>query len=108
MAVLYRTNALSRAFEGALMRAKIPYEIVGDVGFYARAEIKIALAYLRLSAFPDDRSRTRPYAASSTSRGAASARRRSRSSRRRRRSATSRFSPLSKRPLFLRKPEMRD
>ena len=55
MAVLYRTNALSRAFEGALMRAKIPYEIVGDVGFYARAEIKIALAYLRLSAFPDDR-----------------------------------------------------
>ncbi len=55
MAVLYRTNALSRAFEGALMRAKIPYEIAGDVGFYARAEIKIALAYLRLSAFPDDR-----------------------------------------------------
>ena len=48
MAVLYRTNALSRAFEGALMRAKIPYEIAGDVGFYARAEIKIALAYLRL------------------------------------------------------------
>jgi DNA helicase-2/ATP-dependent DNA helicase PcrA len=55
MAVLYRTNALSRAFEEALMRAKIPYEIVGDVGFYARVEIKIALAYLRLSAFPDDR-----------------------------------------------------
>ncbi len=55
MAVLYRTNALSRAFEEALMRAKIPYEIVGDVGFYARAEIKIALAYFRLPAFPDDR-----------------------------------------------------
>ncbi len=55
MAVLYRTNALSRAFEEALMRAKIPYVIVGDVGFYTRAEIKIALAYLRLSAFPDVR-----------------------------------------------------
>ena len=55
MAVLYRTNALSRAFEEALMRAKIPYELVGDVGFYARQEIKIALAYLRLATHPDDR-----------------------------------------------------
>jgi DNA helicase-2/ATP-dependent DNA helicase PcrA len=55
MAVLYRTNVLSRAFEEALMRAKIPYEIVGDVGFYARQEIKIALAYLRLATHPDDR-----------------------------------------------------
>ena len=37
------------------MRAKIPYRLVGDVGFYARAEIKDALALLRLAAIPDDR-----------------------------------------------------
>jgi DNA helicase II / ATP-dependent DNA helicase PcrA len=37
------------------MRAKIPYRLVGDVGFYARAEIKDALALLRLAAMPDDR-----------------------------------------------------
>jgi DNA helicase II / ATP-dependent DNA helicase PcrA len=55
MAVLYRNNFLSRAFEEALMRAKIPYRLVGDVGFYARAEIKDALALLRLAAMPDDR-----------------------------------------------------
>ena len=108
MAVLYRTNALSRAFEGALMRAKIPYEIVGDVGFYARAEIKIALAYLRLSAFPDDRQSDEALRRVINEPRRGSARRRSRSSRRRRRSATSRSSPLSKRPLFFRKPEMRD
>ena len=35
MAVLYRNNFLSRGFEEALMRAKIPYRLVGDVGFYA-------------------------------------------------------------------------
>ena len=39
----------------ALMRAHIPYVIVGDVGFYQRAEIKDALAFLRLAATPDDR-----------------------------------------------------
>jgi DNA helicase II / ATP-dependent DNA helicase PcrA len=61
MAVLYRNNFLSRAFEEALMRAKIPYRLVGDVGFYARAEVKSALALLRLAALlhlaamPDDR-----------------------------------------------------
>jgi DNA helicase II / ATP-dependent DNA helicase PcrA len=55
MAVLYRNNFLSRAFEEALMRAKIPYRLVGDVGFYARAEIKDALALLRLAAMLDDR-----------------------------------------------------
>ena len=37
------------------MRARIPYVIVGDVGFYQRAEIKDALAFLRLAATPDDR-----------------------------------------------------
>jgi DNA helicase-2/ATP-dependent DNA helicase PcrA len=55
MAILYRSNYLSRAFEEALMRARIPYVLVGDVGFYQRAEIKDALALLRLSARPDDR-----------------------------------------------------
>ena len=54
MAILYRGNALSRGFEEALMRARIPYVLVGDVGFYQRAEIKDALALLRLSATPDD------------------------------------------------------
>ena len=54
MAVLYRSNALSRGFEEALMRARIPYVLVGDVGFYQRAEIKDVLALLRLAATPDD------------------------------------------------------
>ena len=55
MAVLYRNNFLSRGFEEALMRARIPYRLVGDVRFYARAEIKDALALLRLAAMPDHR-----------------------------------------------------
>jgi DNA helicase-2/ATP-dependent DNA helicase PcrA len=54
MAVLYRSNALSRSFEEALMHARIPYALIGDVGFYQRAEIKDALALLRLAAAPDD------------------------------------------------------
>ena len=54
MALLYRSNALSRGFEEALMRARIPYVLVGDVGFYQRAEIKDALALLRLATTPDD------------------------------------------------------
>ena len=45
----------SRAFEEALMPVKIRYRLVGDVGFYARAEIKDAPALLRLAAMPDDR-----------------------------------------------------
>ena len=53
MAILYRSNALSRGFEESLMRGRIPYVLVGDVGFYQRAEIKDALALLRLSATPD-------------------------------------------------------
>ena len=44
MAVLYRSNALSRGFEEQLMRAHIPYVLVGDVGFYQRAEIKDVLS----------------------------------------------------------------
>ena len=54
-AILYRSNALSREFEEALMRARIPYVLVGDVGFYERAEIKDVLALLRLCATPDNR-----------------------------------------------------
>ena len=55
MALLYRSAFLSRGFEEALMRARVPYVLVGDVGFYQRAEIKDALALLRLAANPDDR-----------------------------------------------------
>ena len=54
-AVLYRSNSLSRLFEESLMRGRVPYTIIGDVGFYQRAEIKDSLALLRLVATPDDR-----------------------------------------------------
>ena len=54
IAILYRSNFLSRGFEEALMRAKIPYVIIGDVGFYQRSEIKDALALLRTASAPDD------------------------------------------------------
>lgn len=54
MAVLYRSNALSRPIEEALVRAHVPYVLIGDVGFYQRAAVKDALALLRLSATPDD------------------------------------------------------
>ena len=48
IAILYRTNAQSRTIEESLVRAVIPYHIVGGVGFYNRKEIKDLLAYLRL------------------------------------------------------------
>jgi len=54
MAVLYRTNAQSRALEDALRRSSVPYRIVGAVGFYARREVRDLLAYLRLVANPAD------------------------------------------------------
>ena len=54
MAVLYRTNAQSRAIEDALMRESIPYKIIGGVRFYERKEIKDALAYLKLIINPHD------------------------------------------------------
>src|SRR3984893_10205322 len=54
MAILYRGNALSRSFEEAPIRARVPYMLIGDVGFYQRAEIKDALALLRLAVTPDD------------------------------------------------------
>lgn len=53
-AVFYRTNAQSRLFEDALLSARISYQVVGGVRFYERQEIKDVLAYLRLSASPDD------------------------------------------------------
>lgn len=54
MAVLYRTNAQSRAFEEGLLQAGIPYRLVGGVRFYARKEIKDLLSYLRLLTFSED------------------------------------------------------
>ncbi len=53
-AVLYRTTAQSRLLEDALIQARIPYRIYGGLRFFERAEIKDALAYLRLLANPDD------------------------------------------------------
>jgi DNA helicase-2/ATP-dependent DNA helicase PcrA len=54
MAILYRTNAQSRAIEDALMREGVPYKIIGGVRFYERKEIKDALAYLKLIMNPHD------------------------------------------------------
>ncbi len=54
MVVLYRTNAQSRLFEEQLLRAGMPYQIVGGVRFYERKEVKDILAYLRLALNPQD------------------------------------------------------
>src|SRR5690606_16971846 len=53
-AVLYRTNAQSRAIEDALRKKDIPYRIYGGLSFYQRKEIKDILAYLRLILNPKD------------------------------------------------------
>jgi DNA helicase-2/ATP-dependent DNA helicase PcrA len=53
-AVLYRSNAQSRSFEESLMAARIPYRVYGGLRFFERAEIKDALAYLRLTQSRDD------------------------------------------------------
>jgi DNA helicase-2/ATP-dependent DNA helicase PcrA len=53
-AVLYRTNAQSRAIEDAFMREGVAYRIIGGVRFYERKEVKDALAYLRLIINPHD------------------------------------------------------
>jgi DNA helicase-2/ATP-dependent DNA helicase PcrA len=53
-AILYRSNAQSRVFEEALMQARIPYKVYGGLRFFERAEIKDALAYLRLITNRDD------------------------------------------------------
>jgi DNA helicase-2/ATP-dependent DNA helicase PcrA len=54
MAVFYRTNAQTRALEEILVRAAVPYRVVGGTKFYERAEIKDALAYLIAVANPQD------------------------------------------------------
>ncbi len=53
-AILYRTNAQSRALEEVLVRGDIPYHVVGGLRFYDRKEIKDTLAYLRLLVNPTD------------------------------------------------------
>jgi DNA helicase-2/ATP-dependent DNA helicase PcrA len=53
-AILYRTNAQSRAFEESLRRMNIPYTIFGGISFYQRKEIKDFVAYLRVIVNPND------------------------------------------------------
>ena len=54
VAVLFRMNAQSRLFEEGLLRLRLPYLVVGGVGFYERKEVKDVLAYLRLVHNPRD------------------------------------------------------
>jgi len=54
VAILYRTNAQSRAFEEALRKDGLPYRIYGGLSFYQRKEIKDIIAYLRLAINPRD------------------------------------------------------
>jgi DNA helicase-2/ATP-dependent DNA helicase PcrA len=53
-AVMYRTNAQSRAFEDAFIRAGLPYKLVGATRFYARREVKDLIAFLRLIHNPSE------------------------------------------------------
>jgi DNA helicase-2/ATP-dependent DNA helicase PcrA len=54
VAILYRSNAQSRVFEEAFLNARLPYRVYGGLRFFERAEIKDALAYLRLIAHRTD------------------------------------------------------
>lgn len=54
IAILYRTNALSRLFEEYLVAARLDYQIYGGLRFFERSEIKDVLAYLRLIQYPSD------------------------------------------------------
>ncbi len=54
IALLYRSNAQSRVLESALFNAGVPYRVYGGLRFFERAEIKHALAYLRLAENPND------------------------------------------------------
>jgi DNA helicase-2/ATP-dependent DNA helicase PcrA len=54
IAILYRSNAQSRAFEEVLIAMQIPYRVYGGLRFFERAEIKDSLAYLRLATHQDD------------------------------------------------------
>ena len=53
-AILYRTNAQSRALEESLRKRNIPYRIFGSLSFYQRKEVKDAIAYFRMAVNPDD------------------------------------------------------
>lgn len=55
IAILYRTNAQSRVIEEALIKASIPYVLIGGTRFYSRMEVKDCLAYLRFLSNPKDR-----------------------------------------------------
>jgi DNA helicase-2/ATP-dependent DNA helicase PcrA len=55
IAILYRTNAQSRAFEEMFVRSGIPYILVGGTKFYERKEVKDVLAYIRVMLNPDDK-----------------------------------------------------
>jgi DNA helicase-2/ATP-dependent DNA helicase PcrA len=54
IALLYRSNAQSRVMESALFNASVPYRVYGGLRFFERAEVKHALAYLRLIENPND------------------------------------------------------
>ena len=54
IAILYRTNAQSRAFEDVLLRENIPYKVIGSFYFYNRKEIKDLISYLKLINNQDD------------------------------------------------------
>lgn len=54
IAILYRTNAMSRVIEETFIKSNIPYKIVGGTGFYQRKEIRDLIAYLTLVANPAD------------------------------------------------------
>jgi len=54
IAIMYRTNAQSRAIEESMMRSGIPYKVVGGTKFYERREVKDAIAYLKAGANPLD------------------------------------------------------
>src|SRR5205085_7852588 len=54
IAILYRSNAQSRVLESALFNAGVPYRVYGGLRFFERAEVKHALAYLRLVENPND------------------------------------------------------
>src|SRR5690606_13994322 len=53
-AILYRTNAQSRAMEEALRKINVPYKLYGGTSFYQRKEIKDLIAYFRLTFNPND------------------------------------------------------
>ncbi|MGI8424867.1 MAG: ATP-dependent helicase [Chloroflexota bacterium] len=54
IAVLVRTHAQARPVEAALLRADIPYALIGGIRFYSREEVKDLLGYLRVAALPED------------------------------------------------------